>query len=425
MAGRLGEGLALPFAQAVDPGAGELRVALAVSRGLRERIGLGRSVNRPVAAAVRLKGPGGAAEVDAHPADVEQLHLHPGVGLVHHEARRDAQRLRGDHEGVRPVSADPPLGLGEVPKDVAGVRRRLVGLDEGAEVLGERGERLLQVRLAGEAEPRSEAESFGLGGRLEGEDLAGEGVHGDLGDRLRVEVLPGRVGEEGDPHRAHPRGSDREVVVGGVLLDPQVDLRLGPKGQDARLRRHRGEGHPVARAKVEDDAAPEAVAGPVIRRRSEGAFDRHWPQLVRVGDPEDRHAGVRANHCVERADPLERGDRRGEHRVVAEAPLERGDPVGAKGRRTTPGRVPAGAVLVRQRGHRALVGPQRAASGSPQQLALVEDGLRGRVPAHHHPRLGLLVDLGHELVEHPVFGVRPHVRRQKEEAHPGDDPESR
>src|SRR6266516_1407540 len=105
-----------------------------------------------VARVVRFEPVRRAAEVDAHPSRARDRDLDPGVRLVLHEARRDAERQGRDREGVRAVPADALLAAREIEVDVAGVGGRRLALLERAEPGDERLDGLAVTRPAREPE---------------------------------------------------------------------------------------------------------------------------------------------------------------------------------------------------------------------------------------------------------------------------------
>src|SRR5262249_29517909 len=90
----------LLLGQALDVAA-QLRVVLLVLGRLLERIFAARSVQRLGTGALDLHAQRRAAEVDALPVALGEPDLDERVGLVLDEPGRNAERVRGDHEGER------------------------------------------------------------------------------------------------------------------------------------------------------------------------------------------------------------------------------------------------------------------------------------------------------------------------------------
>ena len=121
------------------------------SGGFDERIVGAWPVQRLVVGARDVHAQRGAAEIDALPAALGEPDLDERVGLVLDEPRRDAERVRRDHERERAMAAHADLAVAQVAVRVAGAGLELAGL-ERAEVADELVERDAEIHVRVDAE---------------------------------------------------------------------------------------------------------------------------------------------------------------------------------------------------------------------------------------------------------------------------------
>ena len=305
----------------------ELRVLLLVLLRLRERILGARRMEALVLGVRDVHAERGAAEVDALPAALGEPHLDERVRFVLDVARGDAERVRGDHERERAVTAHAGLRVAQIAVDVAGGRRQLLRL-ERAEVGHELVERVGQVHVGVDADLVERGAAGGADLLRHDRAQLRRRHRGDHARRVlrlrrqrRREVALVRVDVDDQAvlaGGARLLGADVEVV-GAVLLELERDLRLDVVRQDPHVGRHARQRHVRARHEVDHHVSVEPVA------------------RFRIGDAADRQLGEgRATYLqrvvigdrVERAHPLEREHVRVEHRDVVERAVAAGVVVG-------------------------------------------------------------------------------------------------